>query len=223
MDEVEISINSDDDDLFETPLEDKYLLESNIEAGKNIEYAVPFMISKDADADIYTLEITITAEDGQGIEYAVEKELVLEIELDDDDVRIVKAEIKPAAVTLCNAEFNLDVELRNFGTDYQEFVGLSIINTELGINEMVQNIELKPYTKENNYWDKEFTLELKNTKVKTYYLDINVYLKNDQLSQYQRLELPVKSCSEPPVEEEVAEEEEEEQDEPAKETKNAPG
>ncbi len=224
LDEVEISINSDDDDLFETPLEDKYLPESNIEAGKNLEFTIPFMISKNADADIYTLEITITAEDGQGIEYSIERELVLEIELDDDDVRIVKAEIQPAAVTLCNAEFNLNVELRNFGTDFQESVGLSIINAELGINEMIQNIELKPYTKENNYWDKEFTLELKNPKVKTYYLDVSAYINDDQLSHYQRVELPVKSCAEPPVveeEEEEVVEEAEEQDEPVEETANA--
>ena len=202
LDEIEISLDSDDDDLFETPLEDKYLPESILEAGKNLEFTIPFMISKDVDADIYTLELTITAEDGQGIEYSIEKELVLEIELDDDDVRIVKAEILPAAVTICDAEFNLDVELRNFGTDHQEFAGLSIINAELGINEIIQNIELKPYAKENNYWNQEFTLELKNPKAKTYYLDLNVYINDNQLSQYQRLELPVKSCAEPPVVEE---------------------
>ena len=91
LDEIEISLDSDDDDLFETPLEDKYLPESSLEAGKNLEFTIPFTISKDVDADIYTLELTITAEDGQGIEYSIEKELVLEIELDDDDVRIVKA------------------------------------------------------------------------------------------------------------------------------------
>ncbi|MEK6853532.1 MAG: hypothetical protein AABX64_02505 [Nanoarchaeota archaeon] len=226
LDEIEISLDSDDDDLFETPLEDKYLPESSLEAGKNLEFTIPFMISKDVDADIYTLELTITAEDGQGIEYSIEKELVLEIELDDDDVRIVKAEILPAAVTICDAEFNLDVELRNFGTDHQEFAGLSIINAELGINEIIQNIELKPYAKENNYWNQEFTLELKNPKAKTYYLDLNVYINDNQLSQYQRLELPVKSCAEPPVvaeEEEVAEEDTEELDKPAVEAENTSG
>ena len=226
LDEIEISLDSDDDDLFETPLEDKYLPESSLEAGKNLDFTIPFMISKDVDADIYTLELTITAEDGQGIEYSIEKELVLEIELDDDDVRIVKAEILPAAVTICDAEFNLDVELRNFGTDHQEFAGLSIINAELGINEIIQNIELKPYAKENNYWNQEFTLELKNPKAKTYYLDLNVYINDNQLSQYQRLELPVKSCAEPPVvaeEEEVAEEDTEELDKPAVEAENTSG
>ena len=126
-------------------------------------------------------------------------------------------------MTICDAEFNLDVELRNFGTDHQEFAGLSIINAELGINEIIQNIELKPYAKENNYWNQEFTLELKNPKAKTYYLDLNVYINDNQLSQYQRLELPVKSRAEPPVvaeEEEVAEEDTEELDKPAVEAEN---
>ncbi len=192
LDEVELTIDADDDDLFEKSPEEVYVLDT-IEAGKDTEYTVSFLINKEIEPETYTLELTITAEDGQGIEYTLEKELVLEVELDDDDVRIVKAEVKPVKVTTCDAEFFLDLELHNFGTDSQQNVGLSIVNDELGLNENVPDIAIKPHLKEGqNTWKKVFSFGLpQNVKAKTYFLDLTAYINKDYPADNERVEVEI--------------------------------
>ncbi|HLD79812.1 MAG TPA: hypothetical protein VJA18_04600 [Candidatus Nanoarchaeia archaeon] len=204
LDEIQLTIDANDDHLFEESLKDQYDIES-IEAGKKGEYVVTFTINKEIDAEKYNLDLSLTAEDGQGVEYELEKELELEVQLDDDDVRLTQAEV-PAAVTACADGIDFKVELYNFGTDLQKSVGLSITNEELGINENVKDIELKSYNKDPNYWTKTFTFELaKKPKVKTYYLDIVVYLNGDLEIDRERVELPIKTCTSGVIEEEEEE------------------
>src|SRR3989344_667105 len=203
-DEEDGTYTLNDDHLFEESLKDQYDIES-IEAGKKGEYVVTFTINKEIDAEKYNLDLSLTAEDGQGVEYELEKELELEVQLDDDDVRLTQAEV-PAAVTACADGIDFKVELYNFGTDLQKSVGLSITNEELGINENVKDIELKSYNKDPNYWTKTFTFELaKKPKVKTYYLDIVVYLNGDLEIDRERVELPIKTCTSGVIEEEEEE------------------
>ena len=221
IDEIQLTIDANDDNLFEESPKDQYDIES-IEAGKKGEYIVTFFVDKEVEAERYTLDLSITAEDGEGIEYEIEKELELEIELDDDDLRLTKTETL-SAVTACSEEIDFLVELYNFGTDNQELTALSIVNEELGINENVKDIKLKSYNKEPNYWSNTFTFELaQKPKVKTYYLDIVAYINGDQEIDQKRLELPVKSCSAAPVEEEE-EEVTEETAEQGQETTATPG
>src|SRR3989338_2867640 len=147
LDEIQLTIDANDDHLFEESLKDQYDIES-IEAGKKGEYVVTFTINKEIDAEKYNLDLSLTAEDGQGVEYELEKELELEVQLDDDDVRLTQA-------------------------------------------------------KDPNYWTKTFTFELaKKPKVKTYYLDIVVYLNGDLEIDRERVELPIKTCTSGVIEEE---------------------
>src|SRR3989338_9715454 len=74
LEEIELVIDVDDEALLIEGFEDTYPLE-NIEAGKEGKFTITLPISEEVEPDTYTLEFTITAEDGEGIEYEIKKEV----------------------------------------------------------------------------------------------------------------------------------------------------
>ena len=103
------------------------------------------------------------------------------------------------------------VSLKNLGHKDQKYVALSIFNEELKINENIQTINLEEHGDEDS-WDKEFTLNLKNVKAKDYDLDITTYVDNDEPVDYERFKLVIGKCIKETVEKvevkEVSKEEE---------------
>src|SRR3989338_10402536 len=127
---MELVIDVDDNDLLQEGFDETHQLE-NIEAGKEGKFTVTLPISEIVEPYTYTLEFTITAEDGEGIEYEIKKEVEVEIQLDDDDVRIVKATLVQLIATLCDKEVTLQAEVHNFGSDDQSKVRVTLSNAEL--------------------------------------------------------------------------------------------
>ncbi len=206
LDEVELTIDLSDNDLLKEGFEDKYNFEE-IEAGKVGKFMITLPISEEVEPDTYTIEFTLTAEDGEGIEYQIKKEVELEIELDDEDIRIVKAQLVPQTATVCDKEVSLQVEVHNFGSDDQTEVRTTLSNTELGLNEKVENIALEAYTEDDDTWLHTFLIPLENTKQKVYFLDLKTYLDNT-LTDAEVIQLELQPCAtgkEPVIEEEEEE------------------
>lgn len=213
IESIELKIESDNNDILPDDFEEDYDLDdlkADEEQTLHVEFEIPF----DADAGDYDLEITLTGEDGKGIEYEVVKELHLSLERTDDDVRITKATLSPATVQLCpNPRFTIDVEIRNLGTDDQEEVALAVFNTELGINQNLPNLALGEFDEDDDTFSRTFTFTLPaNTRAATYPIDITSYINNDDQSDFERLNLVVERCPSPAAQPPVAAEEEDEED-----------
>lgn len=204
LEEIELTIDTSDE-FFVEGFEDTYQIE-NIEAGKERKHTVTLPINEEVEPDAYTIELTITAEDSEGIEYEIKKEVELEIELDDDDIRIVKAKLAPETATICDKEASLLVEVHNFGSDDQDKVKVTVSNTELGLNEKVEDIAIDAYTEDDDSWQKNFLIPLEKSKTKVYYLDVKTYLENT-LTDAEVVQLELKPCT---VEEPAVDEQEEE-------------
>ena len=210
LEEIELVIDVDDEAFLIEGFEDTYPLE-NIEAGKEGKFTVTLPISEEVEPDTYTLEFTITAEDGEGIEYEIKKEVELEIELDDEDIRIVQAKLVPGTVTVCDKEVSLQVEVHNFGSDDQDKVRLNLLNAELGLNEKVENVAIDAHTEDDDSWKKTFSIPLENVKAKVYFLDLKTYIDNT-LTDAEVVQLELKPCA---TAEPLVEEEEEQSPEPS--------
>lgn len=200
FDELELTVDLSDNDLLKAGFEDTYKMEE-IEAGKSGKFVVTLPISEEVQPDTYTIEFVITAEDGEGIQYEIKKEVELEVELDDDDIRIVKSQLVPETVTICDKEVSVNVEVHNFGSDDQTKVMVSLQNAELGVNEKVENIVIDAHTEDDDSWQKVFVIPLENSKVKTYFLDFKTYL-DDTLTDAEVVQLELKPCVTALVEEE---------------------
>ncbi len=204
LEEIELTIDADDNELLQEGFDETHQLE-NIEAGKEGTFTITLPISDSIEPDTYTVEFTITAEDGEGIEYEIKKEVELEIELDDDDIRIVKTKLTPETSTICDKEVSLDVGVHNFGSDDQSKVRVTLSNTELGLNEKVENIVIDAYTEDDDTWQKTFLIRLENTKAKIYFLDLKTYI-DSALTDAEVIQLELKPCA---TEQPIVEEEEE--------------
>src|SRR3989344_1944512 len=193
LEELELTVDVDDEALFIEGFKDTYQLE-NIEAGKEGKFTVTLPISEEVEADTYTLEFTLTAADSEGIEYEIKKEVELEIQLDDDDVRIVKATLVQPTATICDKEVSLEVEMHNFGSDDQSKVRVTLSNTELGLNEKVENIAIDAHTEDDDDWQKRFSIPLENVKAKIYFLDLKTYI-DSTLTDAEVVQLELKPCA----------------------------
>ena len=211
LEEIELNLDLDNSDLLKEDFQDSYPIE-NIEAGKGSKFSVTLPISEEVEADTYTIEFTITAEDSEGIEYEIKKELQIEIQLEDDDIRIVSAKLVPETATVCDSEINLEVKVHNFGSDDQDKVAVTLLNTELGLNQKIENIAIDSHTEDDDSWQKTFIIPLKNTKAKAYFLDLKTLI-NNKITDAEIVQLNLKACTLPPKEktETTAVEEEEEQ------------
>ncbi|MBT3814158.1 hypothetical protein HOE37_02030 [Candidatus Woesearchaeota archaeon] len=210
IDNVKLTIEADDNDLFESGFDEEYELD-NLKGEEKIEETITFMIDEEADVKEYTLELTLEGEDEEGIEYKLKKEITFELESKKDDIRILNVETVPEEITLCESQVTYSVSLKNLGHKDQKYVALSIFNEELKINENIQTINLEEHGDEDS-WDKEFTLNLKNVKAKDYDLDITTYVDNDEPVDYERFKLVIGKCIKETVEKvevkEVSKEEE---------------
>lgn len=193
LDELELTVDLSDNDLLKEGFEDTYKFEE-IEAGKVSKFTVTLPISEEVQPDAYTIEFTLTAEDGEGIQYEIRKEVELEIELDDEDIRIVKAQLLPETATICDKEASLQVEVHNFGSDDQNEAIVSLQNAELSLNEKVENIAIDAHTEDDDSWQKTFVIPLENTKAKVYFLDLKTYLGNT-LTDAEVVQLELKPCA----------------------------
>jgi len=195
IDNIVITIDSSDSDLFKENFEEEYDLGS-LEAEDKENLEIRFIVSEEADEDEYTLEIEIEGEDGEGAKHSIQKELVLTIERNRDDVRVSKFEIIPESPQACG-QVQFEIEIKNFGTRKQDRAALQLFSDSLGIIESIPRITLEKYSNSDNSLRKTFTYDLakKNIEPGRYAIDLTTFVNLDERSDLQRKQLDIVECS----------------------------
>jgi hypothetical protein len=196
LENIKITVEADDNEFFQDVFEEEYDM-NNLEAGKDDFIEIKFIINDEADEDSYDLSINVEAEDGESVDYEIDKKITFELGREKDDLKLTKIEVNPAKITACDSEFLLTVEMKNLGTRDQKYAGLSVYNADLKINENIQNIELDRYYKKDNTWSKTFTFDLegKNIKPGTYPLDIRTYYQKSEVGDTAEQRIVIEKCA----------------------------
>ena len=196
LEDLELQITPDDNDLIAGNFEEEYSLDE-IEAREKQTFPVSFTISDTIDSGDYTLEITITGEDGKGFNHKIERELTLKVERADDDVRIVKTELVPATVS-CEDKFIVNVEVQNFGTRDQDYTSITIFNEKLGIKETIPEFKLPRYSKSDSKSLRSFVFATpKKIEAGTYPTDVTVSIKKNIRADSTVLPIVISKCGLP--------------------------
>ena len=197
MDNIVLTIEVDEEDIFDDDRGDEEEIDlDDIEAGDDDSYTYKFTISPDASEDEYSFDIRIEAEDGESITYEIEKEVIIELGREKDDVQITKMEVGPTKITTCDASFTFDFEMKNVGTRSQKDSGYSIYNQDLDINENVQNIRLDRFSDDDNNFEKKFTFDIsKNEKAGLFPLDIRTYRAGNKVMDVENTNVIIEKCT----------------------------
>lgn len=193
IENIELTIEADDNDILPDDFEEDYEF-SDLEAKEDAELLVRFDINDEAESGDYELEFTLIGEDSAGVEYEVVKTVTFEVERQRDDVRLSRATTQPTTITSCDASFLVDIEIKNYGTQDQDHVGLSIYNQELDIDINIENIELQEFDDDDNNYQQRFTIALDNPAVKSYSLDARVYIDRDEQIDQELIKVPINRC-----------------------------
>ncbi len=111
LDDITLEIKPEEKDLIKGDFNESYDLDS-LDARDKLTQEISFVISEDIDAGEYTVEITITAQDGKEVDYEITRELTIKVERTNDDVRIIKVEVNPATVS-CENKILIPITIKN--------------------------------------------------------------------------------------------------------------
>jgi len=193
IDNIELMFDVDDSDIYLESVEDTYDLD-DMKADEDQDLKITFFIDPEADAGDYTFTITLEGEDGKGAKHKVEKEVKLDVIRDDNDVRIITADVSPQTITLCEKKFTLNLEIENIGNDDQEYAGVAVYSKELGIDENAEEIELNSYDDSPYSWDKVFTFNPQKLSTGKYFIDVVTFYDRDEQSDLVRVPITVTAC-----------------------------
>ena len=193
--EGEISIKLDDNDFDEDIDEDK---DFTLDADQRIsdeedEIVLNFEVPLTAEDKEYELEVKITSEDDNNAKYETKLNLELEVERDNNDVRITELILAPNEVS-CYRKAKLEAKVINFGKDNQKHASLLFLNEELDIN-IRENFKLDEGISNDNDFSKEILIELgENVAAGTYPISASAFYDYNTLSYRENINLIVKDC-----------------------------
>jgi uncharacterized membrane protein len=210
--DFKISIGLDDSDFGDDIDED---VDFTIDAGKDVdkkddEASIVFEVPIDAeDGDSYELIITFEAEDEERVEYSTEWIANINVEREDEDVRIESMSVYPETVE-CGESFGLTIEVLNYGADKQRDMFLAVDSEELAIDDDVSFDLGYGHDEDENEETISFQFFVDDEQDEAEY-DITIrayYNDGDDLADSDQISIDV-TCSE----EDFAEEEEESEEE----------
>ncbi|MBW2977019.1 hypothetical protein KY347_06250 [Candidatus Woesearchaeota archaeon] len=117
----------DGDDL------DQDAKEFDLKAGKDDSIDIEFEIALEVEEDTYDVLIEIEGEDENGTTHAVQYELQLEVQKEDNEVRFTRNSLTPSEIK-CGRSVQLSTAVINTGADDEDDVVLEVSNVELGIS-----------------------------------------------------------------------------------------
>lgn len=194
LEQIVLTITPDDEDLFTDGFNEKEFDLEDITAGERGELTIELQTNEDIDQGDYSIELKVEAEDAHGANHVVEQEILLTIERERDDVRIVKAELSP--ITACQETASIEIEIKNFGTRDQQKAALTLTSTVLGINENINDITIDRHSNRENSWKRTFSFPVQNKSISagTYSIDAAVYINNHEQIDYRRIPITVGDC-----------------------------
>ena len=98
------------------------------------EIVFSFTIPKDVDEGKYNLEIKVDSKDGNKARYSTEWVLELDIERENDDLRIENLAVTPSEIS-CSREATVSAKVANYGNDNQKYGVLTFTNSNLGLDQ----------------------------------------------------------------------------------------
>ncbi len=194
IDDIELTIEASDDDLFGGERFTTRYPVGDLEAKNSQEIEVQIPIGVKADTGDYTLEVTLEGTDGEGATHTLERTIEFEIVRKRDDIRITKAQLSPATLS-CGDTITVDLELTNFGSRSQEFAGVLVYNEMQSVNKNVQDIQLEEYADAQNVWREQLTFPLRNQTRGTYTFDVTALIDRSVEADSKRVTLTVDACA----------------------------
>ena len=202
--DVVITVTVDDND-FGDDVDEEF--EFDIDADdKSTDKFIEFEVPADAEDGEYEVEVLVEAEDENSIDYNIEWLIYLDVEREDDDVRVTDVSVNPSSPS-CSDTLTITVDIENYGSDTQRYGVLEITEDDLGID-LEEDFTLESATDIGSSDTLQFTATLDDDIVAgSYQLDVRAYYDYDDLSDIYLFDFEVGECE---VEEEEVEEEEEE-------------
>ena len=202
--EVTITIEGiDDDDDLEEEGEIK-----DLKAEKDDDVTIGFTIPLEVDEGDFDVLIEIEGDDENGTAHAVEYDLELEVQKEDNEVKFLRNTLTPSEIK-CGRTVQLSTAVINTGADDEDDVTLEVTNTELGVSfRETFDLSNDPFDEDSKF-AKSYTMTIpQDTASGIYTLQSAVTFNSGSDTETDTADLVVAQC-EVFAGEEVAEEEEE--------------
>ena len=196
IDDIELTIDADDSDIFPNDFEDKYDLNS-LDPKEDGSLTVSWTPQDDANEQEYEVEITLEGKDDKSVKYKVVKTVNIDLSRIRDDIRVLDSSLSPSTVTNCqDTTVTLDVELQNYGTIDQDNVAFSAHSDALDFNENIQDLEIKEFDDDDDSWKESYSFVVpKGLKADKYRIDLTAYIDNDEEVDTKFVNLIVSQCA----------------------------
>ncbi|MBT3836171.1 hypothetical protein HOD05_05290 [Candidatus Woesearchaeota archaeon] len=141
---VELDDSDFGDDIDE---EEDYDLEAD-ETFEDDDVSITFTVPTDAEDGDYDLNVRVKGKDGNKAIYEIKWVIGLEVERENDDVRVSTLVVLPKEIS-CNREATITANVVNFGTDRQSHAALTLYNQQLNLDQKFE-FALKQGTSSDN-------------------------------------------------------------------------
>ncbi len=192
--EVEISLNLDDNDFTEDVDEEESY---DIKAGTKLEgddAVLTFEIPQKAEEGNYDLEIVIKAEDENRAKYRIERDLFLEVERKNDDIRLDNINFLPEKTSCSTENVELVTKVVNFGQHRQKNAALTFISANLKLDERF-DFELESGTSDDNFVVKKLNIKVPDgLQPGSYPIAVNAYYDFSTHADREVVNLVLEEC-----------------------------
>lgn len=160
------------------------------------DVSIDFEVPENADEGTYSVLIEAEGEDEEGADHYTSWTVYIDVEKEDDDVRITRAELGTEEMQ-CIRDTTLNVVIENLGSDDQEDVTLIIKATQLGINFKKSDIDLDAgYDDEDSEFHKSLPVNIDDDfKAGTYTIEVTVEYEDGINADTEIITLVVTDCS----------------------------
>jgi hypothetical protein len=178
----------DDDDLDQ---EDEI---SKIRADKDDKVSIDFEIPLKVDEDTYEVLIEVEGDDENGTTHAVEFQLELEVEKENNEVRFLRNTLTPSEIK-CGRNVQLSTAVINTGSNDEDDVLLEITNSQLGISfRETFDLSEDPFDDDSEF-RKNFNIVLpENVAAGVYSVESRVVFDDGSDSKTSNADLVIRQC-----------------------------
>jgi uncharacterized membrane protein len=191
--EVEITIQDidDGDDLEKTSSD------FDLNADKKKTVSIDFEVPLEVESGNYDVIIIADGRDENGARHTDRMQLELEVDRENDDVRITKADLSSSTIK-CGQSTSLRFEIRNLGDSTQDDAAVVISNTDLGLNQRFDDIELddNPTDRDSRFSRSVDIVVPSSASPGSYPIDVIAFIDRNTRIDREVVTLNVQSCEE---------------------------
>ncbi len=196
--EIEVELELDDNDFGDDVDEStSFVLEGgdDTDKGDRGDRVLSFTVPVDADEQDYEMDIRIEAEDENGGKHIYEWVAQLEIEREREDLRIDEVTLSPSSLA-CGQSSTLTVEVRNYGSDEQDDVIVTVFGSELDLNDNFQTSLGEGGDRDDDNVRTSFLVNVpEDIDAGDYEIEVSAYYEEDILGDREFVDLTVSSCA----------------------------